>query len=93
MISGMSTVIIGVGAIGWLLLLREALQRWSTSRLGGDQSRSSSTFKIQGFSKPLGRVRLTTLIWNNHEYCLAVDMQGAYVQVIDKRQLQKDSTS
>lgn len=84
-------IITAFGSLGWLLILREALQRWTTLKTGNNKH-GSQTFQIQNFSQPIGRIRFTTLTWNNHEYCLAVDMQGAYIQLIDKRPLTKEKT-
>lgn len=85
-----TVIISAIGVLGWLLLLREGLQRWANLRLGKTKSGTPLPFKLQNFSHPVGRIRFTTLTWNNNEYCLAVDMQGAYVQLIDKRPLDKD---
>lgn len=75
-------IITAVGALGWLLVLREVLQHLSQS--GISKLPKDSEFKIQHFSKPLGRVRFVTIEWRSYVYCVAVDMQGAYVQLIDK---------
>lgn len=81
-------IITAVGALGWLLILREGLQRWS--QLGLNKLSSSSEFELGNMSKPLGRIRLVTVEWHKHVYCLAIDMQGAYVQLIDKYPLEKE---
>lgn len=80
---GWDIFINAIGALGWLLLIREGLQRYV--KLSHSTSRDSNAFQIQHYSKPLGRIRLVTVNWQDVTYCLAVDMQGSYVQLIDKR--------
>jgi hypothetical protein len=75
-------ILAAIGTLGWLLILREGLQRWSQNNV--TRWTTSSEFQIHHFSKPLGRIRLVTVEWHDHIYCLAVDIQGAYVQLIDK---------
>lgn len=78
----LTLVVTAVGALGWLLILREGLQRWS--QLSLNKLSKNVDFQLRNISQPLGRIRLITIEWHNHVYCLAVDMQGAYVQLIDK---------
>jgi hypothetical protein len=75
-------ILAAIGTLGWLLILREGLQRWSQNNV--TRWTTSPEFQIHHFSRPLGRIRLVTVEWHDHIYCLAVDIQGAYVQLIDK---------
>jgi hypothetical protein len=87
--SNWTLIITAIGSIGWLLLLREGLQRWSQNGLTSGSADES--FQISYASKPLGRLRLATLEWQDYTYCIAVDMQGAYVKVIDKHPIKRSS--
>jgi hypothetical protein len=88
--SNLTLIITAIGSIGWLLLLREGLQRWSQKGL--NRGAADQEFQLNYCATPLGRLRLVTLEWQNHIYCIAVDMQGAYVQVIDKHPIKRSST-
>jgi hypothetical protein len=88
--SNWTLIITAIGSLGWLLLLREGLQRWSQSGL--NRGVEDQEFQIKYCAKPLGRLRLVTLEWQSHIYCIAVDMQGSYVQVIDKHPIKRSST-
>lgn len=88
--SNWTLIITALGSLGWLLLLREGLQRWSQAGL--NRGTADQDFQITYSTKPLGRLRLVTLEWQQHIYCIAVDMQGAYVQVIDKHPIKRSSS-
>ena len=88
--SNWTLIITAIGSIGWLLLLREGLQRWSQNGLS--RGTADQEFQINYSAKPLGRLRLVTLEWQDYTYCIAVDMQGSYVQVIDKHLIKRSST-
>ncbi len=85
MVVSWTLLVTAFGALGWLLILREGLQRFNSFQTR--KNISSQAFKFKEFSQPLGRVRFVTMEWNEHKYCLAIDMQGAYVQMIDKSPL------
>lgn len=88
--SSWTLIITAIGSIGWLLLLREGLQRWSQNGL--NRGVADQEFQINYCAKPLGRLRLVTLEWQDTLYCIAVDMQGSYIQVIDKHPIKRAST-
>ncbi len=83
-------IITAIGSIGWLLLLREGLQRFAQRGLA--KTTQQSEFQINYCPKPLGRLQLVTLNWQDYTYCIAVDTNGSYLQVIDKRPIQKASS-
>ena len=83
-------IITAIGSIGWLLLLREGLQRFAQRGLA--KTTQPSEFQINYSPKPLGRLQLVTLNWQDYTYCIAVDMNGSSLQVIDKRPIQKASS-
>lgn len=78
-----TVIITALGSIGWLLILREGLQQYA--QRGLSKQSSPSEFQINYCSKPLGRLQLVTLEWRDYTYCMAVDINGSYVQIIDKR--------
>lgn len=82
-----TVIITAFGSIGWLLILREGLQRYA--QRGLTQPTQPSEFQLNYCPKPLGRLQLVTLEWRDYTYCIAVDINGTYLQVIDKRPLQK----
>lgn len=88
--SSWTLIITAVGSIGWLLILREGLQRWAQNGLNNGSV--DQEIKVNYCAKPIGRLRLITLEWQNHIYCIAIDMQGSYVQVIDKHPIKKATT-
>ncbi|MDP3640892.1 MAG: hypothetical protein Q8R43_00440 [Alphaproteobacteria bacterium] len=85
--SSWTLIITAMGSLGWLLLLREGLQRWSQNGLNNGSA--DQEFQINYCAKPLGRLRLVTLEWQGTIYCIAVDIQGSYVQVIDKHPIKR----
>lgn len=88
--SNWTLIITAIGSIGWLLLLREGLQLWSQNGLS--RGTADHEFQINYAAKPLGRLRLATLEWQGYTYCIAVDMQGSYVKVIDKHPIKRSPT-
>lgn len=86
MMTHWSIIITAIGAIGWLLLLREMLLRWQQGRANFI---SNSPFIITGSSRPVGRIQFISMEWKDHEYCIAVDVQGAYMHLLDKHPLQR----
>lgn len=83
-------IITAIGSIGWLLVLREALLRFA--QRGLNKTTQPSEFQVNYCPKPLGRLQLVTLEWRDYAYCIAVDINGSYLQVIDKRPIQKASS-
>jgi hypothetical protein len=84
-----TVIITALGSIGWLLLLREALQRFA--QRGLSQITQPTEFRINYYPKPIGRLQLITLDWRNHTYCIAVDINGSNLHVIDKRPIEEAS--
>jgi hypothetical protein len=85
-----TVIITAIGSIGWLLILREGLQRYAQRGLA--KTTPPSEFQVNYCPKPLGRLQLVTLEWRDYTYCMAVDINGSYVQIIDKRPIQKASS-
>lgn len=83
-------IITAIGSIGWLLLLREGLQRWSQKGLS--RANANQEFNVRYAAQSLGRLKLITLEWQDYTYCIAVDMHGSYIQVIDKHPINRSST-
>lgn len=87
--SNWTLIITAIGSLGWLLILREGLQRWSQNGLS--RGTVEQDFQITYCSKLIGRLRLATFEWQDYTYCVAVDTHGAYIQVIDKHPIKRSS--
>jgi hypothetical protein len=81
----LGTIISALGILGWLIIIKEALQKWNLQKTNSQNTLSD--LKVGLSSIGLGRLRFSTIFWNNKEYCIAWDMQNGQMCVVDSKEI------